>query len=138
MEENISQNLSQNQKLNGKTKVVNVKTKNIRPNYLNLHEWMQDKDSNVYIGRGRVIFINGVRYPLQDSIWANPYKITEKQTRNDVLNLYREYIDKKLKSNSFLITELMKLEGKNLGCWCSPEPCHGDILLELIEKYKTL
>jgi hypothetical protein len=134
----MEENISQNQKLNGITKVVNVKTKNIRPDYLNLHEWIQDKDSNVYIGRGRVIFINGVRYPLQDSIWANPYKITEKQTRNDVLNLYREYIDKKLKSNPFLITELMKLEGKNLGCWCSPEPCHGDILLELIEKYKTL
>lgn len=27
----------------------------------------------------------------------------------------------------------MELEGKNLGCWCKPEACHGDILVELIE-----
>lgn len=30
------------------------------------------------------------------------------------------------------------MKGKNLGCWCHPEPCHEDILLELIEKYYNL
>ncbi len=24
------------------------------------------------------------------------------------------------------------MKGKNLGCWCAPEPCHGNILLELL------
>ena len=27
------------------------------------------------------------------------------------------------------------MKGKNLGCWCNPEPCHGDVLLELIDLY---
>ena len=31
--------------------------------------------------------------------------------------------------------ELKKLKGKNLGCWCKPNKCHGDRLLELIEEY---
>jgi len=28
--------------------------------------------------------------------------------------------------------ELLKLEGKHLGCWCKPDKCYGDILLRLI------
>jgi len=27
------------------------------------------------------------------------------------------------------------MKGKNLGCWCFPEPCHGNVLLELIDEY---
>jgi hypothetical protein len=23
-----------------------------------------------------------------------------------------------------------------LGCWCSPKPCHGDVLIELIKNLK--
>jgi Domain of unknown function (DUF4326) len=30
--------------------------------------------------------------------------------------------------------ELPELEGKILACWCKPEPCHGDVLLRLIEE----
>lgn len=122
---------------NNMTEVVNVGVKNIRPQYLNLHQWILDKKSNVYIGRARVVFIDGTRYPFIDSIWANPYKISETQPREKVLELYREYIEKKINTEPNLIKELVKLEGKKLGCWCKPECCHGDILIELIEKYKN-
>jgi hypothetical protein len=97
-----------------------------------------DKETNVYIGRARVVFIDGIRYPFEDSIWANPYKNTETQSREQVLKLYRVYIEEKLKSNPLLVKELMKLYGKKLGCWCKPECCHGDILVELINKYKNM
>lgn len=117
------------------TEVVNVSVKNIRPQYSNLHQWILDKETNVYIGRARVIFIDGVRYPFEDTIWANPYKITETQSREQALKLYREYIKEKLKSNPVMVKELIKLKGKKLGCWCKPECCHGDILVELITKY---
>lgn len=33
--------------------------------------------------------------------------------------------------------QLLELEGKNLGCWCKPEACHGDILVKLIDEYKS-
>lgn len=120
------------------TEVVNVKVKNIRPQYSNLHQWILDKETNVYIGRARVVFIDGVQYPFEDSMWSNPYKITDTQSREQVLKLYRVYIEEKLKSNPDLIEELMKLDGKKLGCWCKPECCHGDILVELINKYKNM
>ena len=28
----------------------------------------------------------------------------------------------------------MELEGKELGCWCKPSPCHGDILIKLLKE----
>lgn len=120
------------------TKVVNVSVKNIRPQYSNLYQWILDKETNVYIGRARIVFIDGIRYPFEDSMWANPYKITETQSREQVLKLYRAYIEEKLKSNPELVKELIKLDGKKLGCWCKPECCHGDILVELINKYKNM
>lgn len=33
-----------------------------------------------------------------------------------------------------LINELPELKGKILGCYCHPQPCHGDILVKLINK----
>lgn len=117
-----------------KTRVSNVKVSCIRPQYDNLYEWMQDSN-NVYIGRKGIVFVNGKRFPQKDSIWANPYKV-QNSNRTDVLQKYRKYIQDKLDTNPSLIDELLKLQGKNLGCWCYPEPCHGNILVELISKYK--
>ena len=32
---------------------------------------------------------------------------------------------------------LIELEGKVLGCWCHPEPCHGDILVKLLREKRA-
>lgn len=111
--------------------VVNVKVKNIRPDYENLEQWMNDPN-NVYIGRRGVVFINGTRFPAQDSVWCNPFKIGKDGDRDQVLELYENYIKDKLIGNFELVDDLLNLNNKNLGCWCSPEPCHGDILIKLI------
>jgi hypothetical protein len=30
-----------------------------------------------------------------------------------------------------LINQIHELKDKILGCWCKPDPCHGDFLVEL-------
>lgn len=115
--------------------VVNCKVKYLRPQYQDLREWMKD-DNNIYIGRSGIVFIDGERFPKKSSNFANPYKIGVDGTRDEVLTKYKKYIIKRLKNEPQLSEELLKLDGKNLGCWCAPESCHGDILLKLIEKYK--
>ena len=30
-----------------------------------------------------------------------------------------------------------ELKDKRLGCWCKPEKCHGDILVEIADNYNT-
>ena len=115
--------------------IVNCKVKYIRPQYDNLKKWMENSD-NIYIGRAGVVFINKERFPKKASIFGNPYKIDKNTSREEVLEKYKKYIIKKILNDKFFYLELLKLRGKNLGCWCHPDPCHGDILLELIEKFE--
>ena len=78
------------------TNIINVHVKNIRPKYNNLKERMQDSN-NIYIGRKGIVFIDGERFPKKDSIWSNPFKITASQNRVVVLQLYKDYIVKKIR-----------------------------------------
>lgn len=114
--------------------VVNCKVKYIRPEYNNLQDWMND-ENNIYIGRRGVVFINKNRFPEKSSNFANPYKIGKDGTREEVLEKYKEYIINKINNNPELMRELNSMKGKKLGCWCFPERCHGNILLELIESH---
>lgn len=113
------------------TKVVNVKVKYIRPKYNNLKEWCSDKN-NYYIGRKGIVFINGERYPKKDSIFANPYKVGKDGDIDEVLYKYKKYIKNKIKENPEILEEI---KNKNLGCWCHPNKCHGDILKKILKKY---
>ena len=109
------------------TNVVNVKVAYIRPKYQNLKEWINGYD-NIYIGRGGIVFIDGERYPKKGSIWANPYK------GEGAIEKFEEYMREKLKSGKITREQLLELKGKNLGCWCKPNACHGDILIKLINE----
>lgn len=76
---------------------------------------------DVYIGRKTGKF-------KTDSIWHNPYYIGKDGTRKEVIAKYRVYI----LGRPDLMALLPTLKGKVLGCWCTPESCHGDVLVGLI------
>lgn len=120
------------------TTVVNVKVGSIRPAYQNLKEWMKDPN-HVYIGRAGIVFVptedgGKERWPKKDSPWCNPFKIDKWATREDVIREYRSYIKAKIQDEGLNIEDL---RGKMLGCWCKPEACHGDVLLELLNEAET-
>jgi hypothetical protein len=77
---------------------------------------------DIYIGRG--------------SIFGNPFAIGEDGNRKEVLEKYEFYVRNKIKNDTEFREELMKLDGKTLGCFCKPLDCHGDILIKLIEELK--
>lgn len=56
--------------------------------------------------------------------WGNPFRIGRDGTREEVIEMYEDY----LFTQPALLAELSSLRGKRLGCWCAPEPCHGDVL----------
>ena len=87
----------------------------------NVQDWKKDND-NVYIGRKTVEF--------QESKWANPYRISKTNSREQVVLRFEEYI----RSNSLLLKDLNQLKGKTLGCWCSPQLCHGEVLQKLLQE----
>jgi hypothetical protein len=65
---------------------------------------------------------------MKGSIWGNPFHIGKDGTREEVIEKYRQYI----LSKPELLAQLESLRGKTLGCWCSPQACHGDVLVELL------
>lgn len=75
---------------------------------------------DVYIGR--------------PSKWGNPFShlpgtkaMYQVDTREDAIQMYEEWI----KTQPELMNAIWELKGKVLGCWCSPKPCHGDVLMRL-------
>ena len=82
-------------------------------------------------------------YVGRPSKWGNPYSHKEgtlakykKDTRAEAIEAYRDYILNG--EGKHLLEDLHELEGKTLGCWCSPARCHGDILVEIIESRKQV
>jgi hypothetical protein len=57
--------------------------------------------------------------------WGNPFELPGDGDRETVI---RNYADHYLPHKPSLIDRLGDLQGKALGCWCAPEPCHGDVL----------
>ena len=110
--------------------VINVRVKNIRPDYHTLADWMKNPQHE-YIGRGGVVFINKERFPKRSSTWANPYKV-KKEGRDKSLELYELWLREKIKNEG--IEEFKKLKNKVLGCWCKPEKCHGDIIIKILNE----
>jgi len=112
--------------------VVNCKVAHIRPQWQTLAEWIEDHD-NIYIGRANIVFIGNRRYPPNGSPFANPFTIKD-YGRDGALVRYEQWIRRELAAKPELAEQLLKCRGKRLGCWCAPEPCHGNILLKIIEE----
>jgi len=91
----------------------------IKPLVVNL---LKDAPYDVYIGR------NNNRKGLKDAGWGNPFEIGVHGTREEVIALYGAWIVKQ----PDIQTRLISLRGKRLGCYCHPQPCHGDILARLV------
>lgn len=72
---------------------------------------------DVYVGRD----------VLPRGRWGNPFEIGVHGTRDEVIELYRQW----LPQQSDLIAALPELKGKRLGCHCHPRACHGSVLAEL-------
>lgn len=80
-----------------------------------------------YIGRGS---------PL-----GNPYPITKELPRKEVIAKYEIWLNEQIqKSNPIVLRELerigaMALNGAvTLQCFCSPLPCHGDVIRKVVHQ----
>ena len=94
------------------TTVVNIhKIRGVTPRY------------DVYIGR----YVQWTQHKA--SIWANPYSVKKHGIKLS-LRLYEIHV----RHSHKLMKLLPTLKGKRLGCWCKPNPCHGDVLIKLLEE----
>lgn len=97
-----------------------------KPRVANLrHEPLGDA---VYVGRANP------RRGLAESAFANPYRVDVDGSRAEVIQKYRSW----LLGRHELVLRLHELRGRRLACWCSPEPCHSDVLVELVDADELL
>ena len=92
------------------------------------------ESNNIYIGRPS---------PL-----GNPFPLKKGEERGSTIQKYKDYFYEQIENNNIkFIAELNRLlkiakQGQlNLGCWCDPNPCHGDVIKEFLEQqliHKTI
>lgn len=93
------------------TRVINIKKE---------EKYKSEKNTSTYeyIGRG--------------SYWGNPYSMYEDGgDRDEVIRKYKYDFDHELFPNKDK-SEVYKLSGKRLGCFCKPQSCHGDVLADYL------
>lgn len=96
------------------TRVINIKIET---------EYQAEKRTSIYeyIGRG--------------SYWGNPHSMYEEgDDREEVIRKYKYDFDFEKFPNKDK-SEVYKLAGKRLGCFCKPQACHGDILADFLNAW---
>ena len=110
------------------TTVVNCRASELsKRGYKDFQDWAADP-SHLYIARDMTFSVRGAT----GSKWGNPFSV-KKYGLEECLKLYEEHI----RGDKALWDALDELTGlSELGCWCKPEMCHGDVLLRLLSEKK--
>ena len=92
-----------------KTKVVNIRKETY----------------DVYIGRAG----HG-----ENGYFGNPFRLGTSMARGSTLDRYRKYFYHRIVTDEEFRKRIGELQGKTLGCFCKPNPCHGDIIKEYLDR----
>lgn len=85
---------------------------------------------DVYIGRGSPF---GNPYITKTS----SYRGIRVRNSDEAIWLYRLWLTTDVEIPGWrkpTHAQILALRGKRLGCYCRPQPCHGDVLVALIEE----
>jgi hypothetical protein len=72
---------------------------------------------------------SGVVYIGRGSKWWPPGEVMKDCSKGEMVSNYRTYM---LKNPALLAEAKRELKGKHVLCFCSPDFCHGDVLIELV------
>ena len=115
------------------TSVINIKKSELKKlnieGVTNALEWSAQERS-LYIGRA-MRYVPGA---TKTSRWANPFSV-EQYGRDKCLKMFEAHVRA---NKDGLWDALEEIDGKELGCWCCPEPCHGNVLIKLLAEKRNL
>lgn len=69
-----------------------------------------------------------------DGYFGNPFRLGPGMTRGGTLDRYRKHFYHRLGIDKEFRRRIKELQGKKLGCFCKPYPCHGDIIKEYLDR----
>jgi hypothetical protein len=82
------------------------------------------KGSFVYIGRPHVL---GNPFPLDDP--------KDQEKREHVIEQYRTWFLEKVGTDHAFRDAVEAVRGRDLGCWCAPRACHGDVIIAWLDEH---
>ena len=88
---------------------------------VDISDWIKDP-KNYYIGRDHG--------SVEGSMFQNPFSLNDFD-RKTAIGKYRSHI---MSSPNLLQKVHSELDDKILGCFCLPEECHGQVLLDILNK----
>lgn len=92
--------------------------------------------NGLYIGRANA------KYGMKQSLLHNPFAIGPDGTREEVIQLFREYLWECIRKKNVVYDALVKLSkvehDLNLVCYCKPCACHGDVIKAAVEYLRRL
>lgn len=56
------------------------------------------------------------------------------ETPASTLPCYEAYFNLRIDEDKDFKSAVLNLKGKTLGCFCKPKPCHGDVIIEWLNK----
>ena len=68
------------------------------------------------------------------SRFGNPFYIGKDGNREEVIEKYEQYFYKRIDQDRKFRWAVAALKGLTLACWCTPLPCHGDIIIAYLEE----
>ncbi|GHV00874.1 hypothetical protein FACS1894159_07630 [Bacteroidia bacterium] len=72
----------------------------------------------------------------QDGYFGNPFRLEAGEPRGATIDRYRIWLYERLASDTEFKRRVQELRGKTLGCFCKPDPCHGDVIAEYLDGLK--
>ena len=67
-------------------------------------------------------------YIGRPSVFGNPFQIGKHGDRTKCIRMYKTWVGLQYP----ILAAINKLPADAiLGCWCSPEPCHGDVIVDI-------
>ena len=69
-------------------------------------------------------------YIGRPSVFGNPFVVGRDGDRKEVIEEYTLWLKRKIHRDEVFFDQVRSLFGRDLVCWCSPLPCHGDVLRE--------
>lgn len=73
------------------------------------------------------------------TIFGNPFrmKIDSEDERLRVIDEFKIWFEKKVECDLEFRKKVLELRGHDLACWCSPKPCHGEVIIAWLNKHQT-
>lgn len=72
---------------------------------------------------------------------GNPFVWDKSTPKGSTIPKYKIWLEEKIKNKDPKVMEelwrLLRIAQNgdlNLGCWCAPGPCHGDVIKEVLER----